>query len=233
MERTLDKLHGHTIVCGCGRLGTAIVHELLAHKTPVVVVERDDAVIRRLEDAGDVPFVHGDAAEDEVLVSAGVKRAHALVAALNDDASNVFLTLTARVMNPRLVIYGKADDPGTLTKLERAGANHTFSPSYVAGHRIACQIVRPAITELIGIATGKSTLELGIEEVVAGRLGLATGTRLAQTPLWGKADIMVLAIKTHEGAVVFPPKAEHVLHRDDRVVVMGSPSELAASLTRP
>jgi len=232
MERTLDGLHGHTIICGCGRLGTAILHELTTHRAPVVVVERDDAIARRLGEAGDVPFVHGDAAEDDVLIAAGVQRAHALVAALNDDANNVFLTLTARVLNPRLVIYGKADDPATLTKLERAGANHTFSPSFVAGHRIAHQIIRPAITELIGIATGKSTLELAVEEVVAGRLGQPAGTRLSQTALWGKREMLVLAIKTHEGAVLFPPRADHVLHRDDRVVVMGSPVELARLLER-
>lgn len=232
MEHTLERLHGHTIICGCGRLGAAILQELRAHKAGVVIVERDEATIRRLEEAGDVPFVHGDAAEDDVLMAAGVKRANALVAALNDDANNVFLSLTARVMNPRLVIYGKADDPSTLTKLERAGANHTFSPSHVAGHRIAHQILRPTITELIGIATGKSSLELAIEEVISGRFGLPAGSRLSQSPLWGKSDVLVLAIKTHEGTVVFPPHADHVLHAEDRIVVMGSPTNLARILAK-
>ena len=232
MERNAGRLHGHTIICGCGRLGSAILHELRAQRSPVAVVERDDELALRLEQDTDVAVVRGDAAEDEVLVQAGIHRAHALVAALNDDASNVFLTLTARVLNPRLIIYGKAEDPASLTKLERAGANHTFSPSRVAGHRIANQIIRPAITELVGIATGKSTLELAIEEVVAARLRVAPGTRLAKTALWGKPDVLVLAIKTHEGAVVFPPRPDHVLHAEDRIVVMGSPVRLAEVLGR-
>lgn len=227
MERNLERLSGHTIICGCGRLGSAILSELRSHGAPVAVVERDDEVAARLEQDDALVLVRGDAAEDDVLVQAGIHRAHALVAALNDDASNVFLTLSARVLNPRLVIYGKADDPTTLTKLERAGANHTFSPSGVAGHRIANQILRPAITELVGIATGKNTLELGIEEVLASRLKVAPGTPLARTALWGKPELLVLAIKTHEGAVVFPPRPEHPLHHGDRIVVMGSPARLS------
>jgi voltage-gated potassium channel len=233
MDRMLAALQGHTIVCGCGRLGTAILHELTAQGAPVVAIERSDEVVRRLADgplAKTVPYVQGDAQADDVLVAAGIHRAHALVAALNDDASNVFVTLSARVLNPALVIYGKADDPATLTKLERAGANHTFSPSFVAGHRIANQIIRPAITELIGIATGKSALELAIEEVVVRRFGLPAGARMSQTPLWGKTDLLVLAVKTHDGAVVFPPRPEQVLHPDDRIVVMGSPIRLADAL---
>jgi voltage-gated potassium channel len=231
MDRMLAALHGHTIICGCGRLGTAILHELTAQRAPVVVVERNEEIARRLTEAQTVPCVQGDAQDDDVLVAAGIHRAHALVAALNDDASNVFVTLSARVLNPGLVIYGKADDPATLTKLERAGANHTFSPSFVAGHRIATQIIRPAITELIGIATGKSSLELAIEEVIVRRLGFAGGTRMSQTPLWGKTDLLVLAVKTHDGAVVFPPRPDLALHPDDRIVVMGSPARLADALS--
>ncbi len=235
MQHNLEKLSGHTIVCGCGRLGSAIVHELRQRGVPFVIVERDAEIVSRLADekGGGTLYVHGDAAEDDVLITAGVLRATALVAALNDDANNVFLTLTARVLNPTLVIYGKADDPATLVKLERAGANHTFSPSLVAGHRIAHQIIRPTITELVGIATGRDAVELAIEEVVAGALGVAPQTPLSATHFWGTPGLLVLAIRTHEGAVVFPPRADHPLHPEDRIVVMGSPARLTELTGQP
>lgn len=227
MERTLATLENHTIICGYGRLGSAVAAELELHHAPFVVVERSEEVAEKLAQDGNFTFVHGDAGDDEVLLRAGIERAQALVAALNDDATNVFLTLTARVLNPRVVIYGKADDPTSLVKLARAGANHQFSPALVAGNRVAHQILRPAVNDLVGILTGRGRQELSIEEVIASRLGIAPGALLSTTPLWGKPDLMVLAIKTADGTIVFPPRPDYVLGPDDRVVVMGKPDQLA------
>lgn len=229
LERTMRDLHGHTIVCGCGRLGTALVEELHSQGMPFVVIDRDPKVIDRLGLHGDVPFLQGDANDDALLHAAGIDRANALVAALNDDASNVFLTLTARVLtresNPRLIIHGKAEDPATLVKLERAGANHTFSPGRVVGHRIAHQILRPAITELVGLSTRKGEFELGIEELLAEKIG-AVGKTLRESNFWGRPELMVLAIKTRDGSVVFPPKPDQPLQQGDRIVLLGRPEKL-------
>lgn len=226
MMRELESMQGHTIVCGYGRLGSAIVRNLRENRARVVVIERSAQVCQAAGARGDLAFVHGDAESDEVLQQAGIGRARALVAALDDDASNVFLCLTARVLNPHLVIYGKADDPATLGKLERAGANHQFSPSQVAGHRVAWQILRPAVTDLIGIATVGDKTELAIEEVRAGDVSGLHGVALSETRLWGADGVMVLAIKTRE-AVLFPPDAHHRLEAEDRVVVMGKLESLA------
>lgn len=229
LERMMQQLQGHTIVCGCGRLGTALVEELHAEHMPFVVIDRDARVVERLGLRGDIAFIQGDANEDAVLHAAGVDRASTLVAALNDDSSNVFLTLTARVLtketNPALVIHGKAEDPATLVKLERAGANHVFSPGRVVGHRIAHQILRPAITELIGLSTRKGDLELGIEELQAQNVG-AVGKTLRESGLWGRPELMVLAVKTRDGGVVFPPKPDEPLQHGDRVVLLGRPDQL-------
>ncbi len=229
LERIMRELKGHTIVCGCGRLGTALVEELHAEGQPFVVIDRDPKVLERLGLFGDIAFLQGDANDDAMLHAAGVDRAHALVAALNDDASNVFLTLTARVLtketNPQLIIHGKAEDPASLVKLERAGANHVFSPGRVVGHRIAHQILRPAITELIGLSTRKGDLELGIEELQAQNIG-AVGKTLRQSGLWGRPELMVLAVKTRDGGVVFPPKPDEPLQHGDRVVLLGRPDQL-------
>ena len=222
MGRMLTELTGHTIVCGYGRLGSAITEELLQKSVPLVVIDRDPTIVDRLKGKGQVGVIHGDANDDQVLLAAGVGRAHALVAALNDDASNVFLTLTARVLtkesNPKLMIHGKAEDPATLVKLQRAGADHTFSPALVLGHRIAHQILRPAVTELVGLSSKKGEVELSIEETLAEKLG--DGKALRETALWGKSDLLILAVKTRDGEVIFPPKGELVIRTGDRVVVL-------------
>jgi voltage-gated potassium channel len=231
LENTLNTITGHTIVCGCGRLGSAVTRALLRQGASVVVVDRDGHALRRfLTEHPELPHVVGDAAEDEVLLEAGARRANALVAALNDDASNVFLTLSARVLNARLVIYGKADDPSTLQKLERAGANVQFSPAHVAGTRIANQILRPGLTEVIGFASESEPDELGIEEVSPTQLGLQGGRTLGDTPVWGKADLLVLGVRRIDGHLVFPPRPEIVLGPEDRVLVMGRPASLTAVL---
>ncbi len=222
MARMLTELKNHTIICGYGRLGTTITEELVKTSMPLVIIDRDPLIIERLQERGDVGVIRGDANDDQVLQAAGIGRAHALVAALNDDASNVFLTLTARVLtkevNPTLVIHGKAEDPATLVKLKRAGADHTFSPALVLGHRIAHQILRPAVTELVGLSGSQGGVELSIEEVLAERLG--DGKALRDTALWGKADLLILAVKTRDGEVIFPPRGELTIGTGDRVVVL-------------
>lgn len=230
LEKKLDQVSGHTIICGYGRLGSTIAASLTSRDAPFVIVERNAEIVARLSSQDDIAFVAGDALDDGVLDLAGIKRAKALVAALNDDAANVFITLTARVLNPQIVIYGKADDPSTLVKLERAGANHMFSPSMVAGNRIAQQILRPAITDLVEIATGSGSEEFAIEEIPAGDVKDCTGRALQNTPFWGKREFFVVAIRDEARKIVFRPQGDHVLTRGDRVIVMGHPDAIAKAL---
>ena len=226
MERKLESMRDHTIVCGHGRVGSAVATALREAGAPFCVVEQDHHVLSRLAH-DEIAFVAGDAGDDETLKRAGIAHARALVAALNDDASNVFLTLTARVLNPAVVIYGKADDPTSLTKLERAGANHRFSPAQVAGHRVANQILRPTLTDIVGLSTKRGEYELAIEEFQALTMPGIVGLPLSATPLWGNPEAMVLAIKTMDGGVLFPPRADHCLRDADRIVIMGKADALA------
>ena len=232
MQHQLDHLQNHTIVCGYGRLGSAIVEQLRSQGSAVAVVERNPEVCARLTEDGAIACVRGNAEDDHVLRAAGIERAHALVAALDQDASNVFLCLSARVLNPNVAIYAKADDPATLQKLARAGATHSFSPSLVAGHRIAWQIMRPAVTDLIGIATERGATELAVEELVAGDLPHFVGRRLGETSIWGQAELMVVAVRSKVDGLQFPPRADHLLAAEDRVVVMGRIDSIAQAITQ-
>jgi len=231
MERYLKEVHGHTIVCGYGRLGSAIVRELAAAKALLVIVERDPTALAELRELG-VPFVEGDAGDDDVLHAAGIARAGTLVAALNDDAANVFLTLTARVLNPAVIIYGKAEDPQSLIKLERAGANVHFSPAVVAGHRVAMQILRPSITEVVDLPAGNGVFELAMQEVkVADLTKSERAAPLSPSSLWGTRKLMILAVKTASGEILFPAPPGHDLQADDRLVVMGEAKTVVALQT--
>ena len=233
MSQLLSELRNHTIVCGYGRLGTALVEELLAQDMRFVVIDRDPHIVERLQDKAVIAVIRGDANDDDLLRQAGIDHAHALVCALNDDASNVFLTLTARVLtrehNPRLVIHAKVDDPSSLVKLERAGANFTFCPSRVLGHRIAHQILRPATTELVGLTTQRGNLELTMEETLAERLGPQQALR--DSTLWGKADLLILAVKTVEGDLIFPPRGDLVIRPGDRVVSLAKTGVVDSAIT--
>ena len=231
MTHTLETISGHTIVCGCGRLGGAVAGALVRQGAQVVVVDRSaHALARFVSDAPAAAFVEGDASEDDILKRAGIERARALVAALNDDASNVFLTLTARVLKADLAIYGKADDPSTLLKLERAGANVQFSPALVAGQRIAHQILRPRLTEVVAFSAGAEADDLGIEEVTLEQLRRPAGAPLGETPVWGRPELMVLGVRRGDGTMLFPPTRNHRLASGERVLVMGRLADLGAAL---
>jgi voltage-gated potassium channel len=133
MERTIARLHDHVIICGWGRVGRASAAQLVAAGQKVVVVDRDGD---RLEDVPH-PFVLGDIDTDEVLLAAGIQRAKALVAALADDADNVYATLSARALRPDLVIIARARSEESMPKLYRAGADEVVNPQLIGGRRMA------------------------------------------------------------------------------------------------
>jgi voltage-gated potassium channel len=230
MERLRLSLRDHVIVCGGGRLGTSIVESLREKHAHIVVIDRDRHSLARWSDGVQVVPIAGDATDDEVLKEAGVDRAAVLVAALNDDAANVFLTLSARGLNPNITLFAKADDPATMRKLERAGCNHPFSPGLVTGHRIAAQIMRPTVTQILALTRETGSTELSIDEVPARALGVDSSRRLRDLSVWGTGHLLVLAVHHPGGEVAFPPREETLVHPDDLIVLMGKSEALQAAL---
>lgn len=230
MEYLRQHIHDHVIVCGGGRLGTSIVESLLEKHAHIVVIDRDAFAVGRWGDGTKVIPIVGDATDDDVLIEAGVKRAAVLVAALNDDAANVFLVLSARGLNPNITLFGKADDPATLRKLERAGCNHPFSPGLVTGHRIAAQILRPTVTQILALARENGSIELSIEEVQARAVGLTAPGRLGGLPIFSNPRLMILAVHHPDGSIAFPPDRDTAVLPDDLIVIMGRNEHLQAVL---
>jgi voltage-gated potassium channel len=150
MQHRIDHLKDHYIICGCGAVGREIVQEFHEEGVPYVVIElnAEDAEVPRNID---VPVLEGDATSDEVLLLAGIERAKGLISALHDDPQNVFVTLSARQLNPKLQIVSRASEEGTESKLLRAGADRVISPFEIAGRRMAATVLRPHVLSFLDV----------------------------------------------------------------------------------
>ena len=132
VKKQVDKLEGHYIICGYGRVGEAVASHFATHKASFVVVDSDVASLARAEADG-LLVVNGDATTDETLEAAGIKRAKGLITAVGSDAGNIYVTLSARVLNPQLLIVARAGSEDTVSKLKRAGADRVVSPYGIGG----------------------------------------------------------------------------------------------------
>ena len=176
MEKEIQSLHGHAIVCGWGRVGRAAAHQLHKSGESIVVVDTDG---ERLEDCP-YPHLDGDATRDEFLRRVGVERAKVLVATLDTDASSLFVTLTARALNPDLVIIARSRVDDTEQKLLRAGADRVVNPQRIGGNRIAAFALQPHVTDFLDVAMHDEEVEFRLEQVVV-HDGLVAG-RLVGAP---------------------------------------------------
>src|SRR5581483_429602 len=161
MERRIDAMHDHVIVCGWGRVGRAIAEELNAAGVDLVAVDRDPARLDEL----DAPSVLGDATEDHILERAGLARARALIAALDSDAGNLFVTVSARALRSDLFIVARARGEASEEKLRRAGAHRVVNPQSIGGARIAAFVLQPHVTEFLDVVMHDRELEFRLEEV--------------------------------------------------------------------
>ncbi len=222
MERVIDAMQGHVIVCSFGRMGRMVCRELAAKPMPFVVVERDETEVRRAEDERCAVLL-GDATEEDVLRRAGIMRAAALVTAVPSDAENVFITLTARALRPDMTVVARAETESGAERLRQAGASRVVSAYAIGGHRMAQAILRPSVLDFVDLATHHRSLELQIEEIPVGRAG---SRPLGGSEVREHLDVMVIAIRKAEGELRFNPAPTELLAQGDRVLVAGESQSL-------
>ncbi|MBC8426083.1 NAD-binding protein, partial [bacterium] len=224
MRKELDKLSGHYIVCGYGRMGRIVSDELLGEGIPHVIVTDDADDAEDLQRDGRL-VVHGDATEDEILEQAGVKRARGLVASVSSDVANLYITLSARELsvmeNPDLFILSRADDDMAIRKLKHAGANRVVSPYQIGGSHMALALLRPTVYDYLEVIQQRGDIELGMEELRIGPKSAITGRRLRETPLRQEYDVIVIGMLGNDGKMVFNPGPEQKLADGDRLIVLG------------
>lgn len=224
MKRSIEELRDHVILCGYGRIGLVVAEELQARSTPFVVVEADPALEADLDRSGCL-YVLGSALEDGVLTAAGIERARAIVAALGSDADNVFVTLSARELNPTITVHARASTKDGIQRLKRAGAKQVISPYQLGGRRIANAIVRPTVVDFIELASAGAGGEIALEEIALAGGCRAAGLSLRDLPARG-VRVAVVAIKRGEEPIRLRPGADDALQAGDRVIAVGDRDNL-------
>lgn len=212
MDRRIEALHNHYIVAAYGRVGRAAVRELKAAGVPFVVVDPDDELRERM-DADEIPYLVDDPTQEPVLRRAGVTTARALLSAVDSDATNVYITLTARALNPRLFIVARASEPGSAERLERAGADRVVSPFVSSGRHMVRMARDPSLVDLFDEGSS-GQLSLDVEERTIDDDSPLSGRTVAEAP--GP----VLAIRRGDGEVLAAPGSQTELRSGDVILML-------------
>ncbi|RWX50623.1 voltage-gated potassium channel [Candidatus Electrothrix marina] len=228
MQKKMTRLHNHYIVCGFGRIGQEICSILRENNRPFVVIENDDEVIREIDQLGYIEL-QGDASDDDILLAAGIKNARGLIAVVSTDAENLYITLTARGLNPNLFILTRSSGtPGVAKKLERAGATKVISPYSIGARRMAQLIVRPTVVDFLDLAMQARELGLCMEELLVTAQTSFVNTTLMKSGLRSKYDIIVVAIKRPDIPMIFNPGPNTEIQQNDILIVLGDNQQISA-----
>ncbi|GAB5537118.1 MAG: potassium channel protein [Rubricoccaceae bacterium] len=227
MQRRLDRMKDHYIICGYGRIGQHIARDFQAAGREFVVIDNDEDRAAQLEALG-LPFVHDDAEEEQALRAAGIERAAGLVLVLPQDAANVFVALTARELRERdLFIVSRTNETTAINKLRRAGADKVISPIEIGADRIAQTILRPRVDRFMEQVLGVASLDLDLEEVTITKGSLLDGHSLRDIDFRRRYDAIVVAVlKDETGDFAFNPDATVPLAAGDTLIVLASQDQL-------
>jgi len=225
-KNMIDKLDGHVILCGFGRVGRGAAAELKESGTPFVVIDnREDRVERAMQEG--MLAVHADASRDEVLRDVGIARAKGLIATLASDADNLFLILTARTLNPALQLSARVSEESSEPKMRRAGATFVFAPYVSTGHRMAQALLKPHVLQFLDYTTQRSVgLDVGLEQVRVEETCSYCDHTIEDLQIRRDTGVIILAIRRASGQMLFNPPADAKLSGGDYLIAMGEPSGL-------
>jgi voltage-gated potassium channel len=226
MAQQIEKLDSHYIVCGYGRIGEFICKEFSANRLPFVIVEQNQEVCDRLSENGYL-YVQGDATIDASLEEAGILKARGIITAVTSDTDNVYITLTARGLNPNLYILARSGEERTEKKLLRAGASKVISPYTIGASRMAQAVLRPSVVDFIDIATGYHHLELQIEEIKVGESSSLAGKTLQDSSIRSTHNIIIVAMRKKGASdMTFNPAANTSIEGGDTLIILGEPEAI-------
>ena len=230
MHRTIDNLKDHSVVCGAGNTGRHIVAELLEIGRPFVLIDRDAEVERLLHQQFGVSFpaVIGDATDDDVLRSAGVPRASGLIACTSNDNDNLVITLSARLLAPKLRIVSRCVDEREQTKIRRAGADAVVLPNRIGGMRMVSEMVSPHVVTFLDVMLRDKERRLRVDEVQVPAGSPLTGTTVGQLHEHKIKDLLVVALRDADGTWRYNPEEHEPIHPGMAIIFMGSPEARTA-----
>jgi voltage-gated potassium channel len=224
MERRIDDLNDHVIVCGWGRIGRAVAANLVAARQQFVVVDQDPDRLAR------VPHLKliGDATDDEVLRQAGITRARALITSTSTDTTNLYLTLSGRALNPGLFIVARAQMPDSEPKLFRAGADRVVNPQAIGGARMVALVLQPHVSEFLDVITHSGQVEFRLAEVPVSKGSPLAGRSLQDARIQERTGALVLALRGEDGAFATNPRPDAVISGAQVLIVVGTSAEIEA-----
>lgn len=225
MKNMIEKLKGHYIVCGFGRVGRGAAEELARAAVPFVVMDNKEERVTRAMKAGYLAVL-ADATRDANLREVGIDRAAGLIATLASDADNLFVILSAKGLNNTLTLCARVAEEETELKMRRAGAHHVFAPYNITGHRMAQAMLRPHVSQFIDFTTKDVGLNVNIEQVRVSEDSDLADKTLAQMQVRRDLGVIVLAVRKPDGTMQFNPTADALISKGDFLIVMGAQENL-------
>jgi len=228
MDRIIESMSDHFIICGYGRMGQQILKDLSYYNVPCVVVEWNPEQLPRLREPN-ILHIEGKATEDPVLIKAGIKRAKGLISVAATDEENVFITLTAKVLNPKLIIVARSILMENEDKLRHAGADMVMSPYVYGGHRMAAAVIKPEVMEFLDLVVHTEGLETDMAKITVAPGSSSVGKTLRDINLWENCEVTPLAVRRQSQHLHANPSPSFVILEGDELIVMGTPSQVQAA----
>ncbi|MDW3213906.1 MAG: potassium channel protein [Ilumatobacteraceae bacterium] len=222
MDRKISEMHDHVIVCGWGRVGRAAARDMARDGTDVVVIDEDPDRVVGIE----LPTIVGDATHDATLRAAGIERARALIAALEGDAENLFVTLSSRAIKADLFIVARARQDESVEKLSRAGADRVVNPQELGAARMASFVLQPNVAEFVDVVMHERSMDFRMREVEIPEGSQIAGSTLRSADLRQRAGALVLALRGDDGTFTTNPDPDTVLHPRNIIVAVGTDEAL-------
>ena len=225
LDRKIDRLKNHYIVCGYGRIGRVICRNLRRKPLDVVAIDKSPDLITVM-DADGILYVAGDASDEACLIKAGINRAKGLIAALATDTDNVFLVLTARQLAPDLTIIARASQESAKGKLQAAGADSVESPYEMGAVSMAHHIIRPTVTTFLDLAFAHKRKDIQMEEIPVNATSKLVNVPLKDSGIRQNYNLIIIAIKKPDGDMLFNPSFEAAIMPEDTVIAVGEQDNL-------
>jgi len=225
MQQKIDSMKNHVIVCGYGNIGRHTVEQLLAAGVELVVIDRELADTDFFAEKK-VPYIIGDATDEDVLKRAGIERATVLVTLVGSDADNLFITMSAVAMKPGIRVIARAEDASARNKLLRAGADKVVLPYEIGGRRIAALVSSPTVVELLDIVMSAENMELRMVDLPVGAGSKLKGRTLVESDIRKNTGSIVLAIRKSDGRMVTNPPPETRIEENDRLICLGTKDQI-------
>jgi voltage-gated potassium channel len=222
----IRSMKNHYIICGFGRIGKIICRELKANHIPMVVIDNGPSLEQAME-SEEAPVIHGDATSEDILLEAGIEKARGLVSVVRSDSDNVFITMSARGLNPNLFILSRAEEEHTEKKLMRAGANRVVMPYHIGGQKMAHAIIKPVVSDFLEFTVHNRKIGLEMGEVVVSGNSPLNGIKLADSGIRQQMDVIIIAVQKKDGEMKFNPSSQTQIEEGDTLIALGESGDIS------